>query len=463
MPNFGLVPQAKVENSRTLAAALGITQEAGDELLTKEILVTGGDDDAFREEVVALLERTFSSVTSTPSSAPVIEVVLGSATARSTVPKIYIAVSDQGCCISRSPLLSGQNVIPRILQVIAACYVSAAVVRLACGDPDAMPFRDPFHLDWQQLGLPEAAYTTPVNIGEAYLAGCGAVGCGFVWALRGVTLRGKLHLVDNDQVSAGNLNRQIWFQADDIGSSKALTLLTRSRQYFPDLEILPREARLQDLPERRDPHWLKTLISAVDSPRARRLLQDECPGEVFDASTTDIREVVVHQHVQPTEGACLSCIYAKTDQEGKFESHLAESLGVSLDEIAQREVSPSSAEAIVRKHPNLDTANLVGQAYDSLFKRLCGAQLLSSDSTGRQVLAPLAFVSVLAGALCALELLKARIGEPEGRASTVWRVSPWYAPQRSARRRVGANAQCEFCASSIKQSFVRQIWAKKIF
>ncbi len=69
MPNFGLVPQAKVENSRTLAAALGITQEAGDELLTKEILVTGGDDDAFREEVVALLERTFSSVTSTPSSA----------------------------------------------------------------------------------------------------------------------------------------------------------------------------------------------------------------------------------------------------------------------------------------------------------------------------------------------------------------------------------------------------------
>lgn len=62
--------------------------------------------------------------------------------------------------------------------------------------------------------------------------------------------------------------------------------------------------RLQDVPAKQGGGaWLKRLIVGVDSPRARRNLQTEVPGEVYDASTTGISEVVVH--FSPTAGGPL--------------------------------------------------------------------------------------------------------------------------------------------------------------
>ena len=205
-------------------------------------------------------------------------------------------------------------------------------------------------------------------------------------------------------MSSGNLNRQIWFNTDDIRWPKVDRLVMKAQQQFPRLTLVPRQCRLQDLPEKSDGPWLRRLIVAVDSRRARRELQNEFPGEIFDASTTDIREVVVHHHAQLTTQACLSCIYEPDEEEFSREQHIAEHLGVSVEDVRSERISVSAAQSIAARFPALAATNLAGTAYDTLFKKLCAESQLQTPA-GRTILAPFAFVSVLAGTLLALEIV----------------------------------------------------------
>lgn len=208
-------------------------------------------------------------------------------------------------------------------------------------------------------------------------------------------------------MGSGNLNRQIWFETDDIGRHKADRLVARAQPFFPHLVLDARRSRLQAVAEKSEAPWLKTLIVTVDSRRARRALQNECPGEVFDASTTDIREVVLHYHKQPTSAACLSCIYEPDAEETSREQHIAEHLGVSLAEVRSERISAASARIIAARFPRLSQEEIERTAYDTLFKRLCGEGALTTLE-GQRLVGPFAFVSVLAGTLLAIEVVRRR-------------------------------------------------------
>jgi hypothetical protein len=84
--------------------------------------------------------------------------------------------------------------------------------------------------------------------------------------VRHLNLHGELNVDDDDTVSSGNLNRQVWFNADDIGHAKVERLVAHAKDSLPFLISLPRRCRLQDLPERSGA-WLQRLIAAVDSLR----------------------------------------------------------------------------------------------------------------------------------------------------------------------------------------------------
>jgi hypothetical protein len=194
----------------------------------------------------------------------------------------------------------------------------------------------------------------------------------------------------------------------------------------------------------------------VDSRRARRKLQNECPGEVFDASTTDIREIVLHHNLQPTEGACLSCIYEPDEEELSREQHIADHLGVPVDAVRSERISAASAAIIVGRFPELRADALEGMAYDTLFKRLCAQSALPAQEA-RRVVAPFAFVSVLAGTMLALEIVR-RLGCGPAIHDNYWRLSPWHAPL--ARRRVWRPKQpaCVFCSDAILQKVNARLW-----
>ena len=458
-----LTAEARRENALTLAAALGISVDSASEALDVDIVVSADLTDPVATDIAKhvcdLLSRTVrrASMTVTGDKADA-ELVIGSAGARTNRQHLYLHVDETVVSVASHAGLPRPCVpIPPLFRLLTACYVAAAVVYRATGS--ALPFamNDPLVVRFQELGIEFDALVEPIDLGHAYLAGAGAIGNGFLWAARYLDLRGQLEIVDDDLVSSGNLNRQIWFQQDDIGKPKANRLAELAQPYFPSLQLAPRRCRLQDLPERSETPWLPRLIVAVDSRRARRELQNEFPGEVFDASTTDIREVVIHHHKQPTAHACLSCIYEPDEAEFSREHHIAEHLGVSVEEVRLERISPESAAAIAARFPGLSAAEIAGVAYDSLFKTLCSTSRLGI-LTDKRILAPFAFVSVLAGALLAVELVRCLGRRKPLVESNYWRISPWHSPL--ARRRIlrARQPNCGFCADRIKSVVNRQLW-----
>jgi hypothetical protein len=386
------------------------------------------------------------------------ELVIGAARAQTNGQHLYLYVDETvGTVTSHPGLPQPCAPIPALCRLLTACYAAAAMVYRATGS--ALPFtvNDPLVVRFEELGIESDALDEPIDLGHAYLAGAGAIGNGFLWAARYLDLRGRLEIVDDDQVTSGNLNRQIWFQSDDIAKPKAARLAEMAQPYFPSLQLVPRRCRLQDLPERSDTPWLPRLIVAVDSRRARRELQNEFPGEVFDASTTDIREVVIHHHKQVTTHACLSCIYEPDEAEFSREHHIAEHLGVSVAEVRSERIGPESAAVIATRFPGLSAAEITGVAYDSLFKTLCSTARLGT-LTDKRILAPFAFVSVLAGTLLAVELVRCLGRRPSPADSNYWRISPWHSPL--ARRRIlrARQPNCGFCADRIKSVVNRKLW-----
>jgi hypothetical protein len=194
----------------------------------------------------------------------------------------------------------------------------------------------------------------------------------------------------------------------------------------------------------------------VDSPRARRSLQAEIPGQVFDASTTGIGEIVLHFHQQPTSGACMSCVYHQSPEEDAHERHVADTLGVSLSEVMQTRISSTAAEQICKRYPQFQPSDLAETAYDTLFKQLCSAAQLNVED--RQVLTPFAFVSVLAGTLLAIEFVR-RIQRGHKDLFNEWRVSPWSNLVMRRQRFLEKRRDCEFCGNPLLASVTKAFWA----
>jgi hypothetical protein len=295
MPADPLTPEAKRENAVALAAALGIGVDDAASNLDLFTLVTADANDSIAQqlarEVEALLARTVRCGTKIGEGERVVaELVVGSSRPQTSSPTIYVDLLVDRAVIGPSvrPVATCAHV-PPILVLLVACYASAATLRHALAD--ALPFgaQDPLVVDFAQLGVDVAALQRPLELDRAYLAGAGAIGNGLLWAVRHLDIRGQLDIADDDHVAPGNLNRQIWFHREDVGERKVDRLVAHAQRHFPRLKLVPRRTRVQDLRERGEGAWLKKLIVAVDSRRARRALQNEFPGEVFDASTTDIR------------------------------------------------------------------------------------------------------------------------------------------------------------------------------
>jgi len=460
-PNL-LTPEARRENAAALASALGLNLHDAAEALDLEIAITADPADAVAQQIARefseLLSRTVRRISESHVEGNVAaELVIGCAAPRTHGVKLYLDVRDDHASISGKASAATCALIPSILALLIACYASAATLYHALGGVLPFELPEPWVLRFYQLGIDLTSLGQPIDLGHTYMAGAGAIGNGFLWAARHLDLRGQLDIVDDDHVNSGNLNRQVWFNVDDISQPKVDRLAERAQPLFPRLVLFPRQFRLQDLPEKSESAWLRRLIVAVDSRRARRQLQNEFPGEVFDASTTDIREVVLHHHVQPTAQACLSCIYEPDDEELSREQHIAEHLGVSLDDVRSERVSTPVAQVIVSRFPSLVAADLVGMAYDSLFKRLCAEGQLRT-SAGRRIVAPFAFVSVLAGTLLALDVVR-WLGKGNGaRDFNYWRVSAWHPPLGRRRILRPREPRCAFCGNPVLMKVNDAMW-----
>ena len=458
-----MTPEARRENATALATALGLSVSDASEALELKVVLTveKNNETAGRigDETYELLRRTIRQVALDACLENVAaELIIGSATPKTNARRVFLRVLPDRAIIS----LERQGTeacasAPPILALLISCFASTVVLSRALNR--ALPFAppNPFTLDFRQVGIDWNAVSEPIDLEHTYVAGAGAIGNGFLWAARHLNFQGRLSIADDDTVSSGNLNRQIWFENGDIGKPKVDRIVKRAQRHFPKLELVPNRCRLQDLPEKSSGPWLRRLIVSVDSRRARRELQNELPGEVFDSSTTDIREVVVHHSRQPTELACLSCIYEADEEEMTREKHIAQHLGVSIEDVRTERISEAAAERIVLMHSELDPETLVGIAYDTLFKSLCAEGQLQTPE-GRRIVAPFAFVSVLAGTLLALEVVR-RLGVGKhSRDFNYWRLSPWHPIDKRRQIIRQRQSSCAFCADSILKNVNENLW-----
>ena len=459
-----LTPEAKRENATALATAVGLSVSDAADALNLSIVITADpkDETATRigYETAQLLHRTVSQVSAAALHENIAaELIIGSATPTTDARHLFLDVLPDRAVISKNKHASNfcAPTFP-ILALLVACYASAGTLYRALNRTLPFTLPDPFVLEFTQFGIDWKSSLVPIDLQQTYIAGAGAIGNGFLWAAQHLNFRGQLKIADDDSVSPGNLNRQIWFQHDDIGLPKVHRIVQKAQPYFLELELVPHICRLQDLPDRTDAPWLRRLIVAVDSRRARRQLQNEFPGEVFDSSTTDIREIVVHYNRQPNALACLSCIYEADEDEFTREKHIAEHLGVSVEDVRSDRISSSAASQISTKHRELVPEDLIGVAYDTLFKALCAEGQLQTPE-GKRIIAPFAFISVLSGTLLALEIVR-RLGHgSHARDFNYWRLSPWYPVDH--RRRMTRHTQpgCGFCADPILSKVNSELWA----
>lgn len=456
---------ARKENIRALMLAAGISEEEAGQRLDQQVLLTWDSADGVASqlagEIEPILSRTVQVAQDLGDQAVpfAAELILGDASPRTEGKKLFAVLHPDRLTVNTDAVIAAQCAAPEfpLLTLIAACYATAGILNHAIGDGLINRAPVDFEIAFEDFLDPDFDLSQPVDIDEAYLAGAGALGNGFLWAARHADLHGVLHVPDDDTVSDGNLQRQIWFTKEDVGESKAETLCKKAQAFLPHCELKPAKCRLQEHPNRTNGAWLKRLIVAVDSRRARRQLQEELPGEVFDASTTGSQEIVLHYNKQPTTHACMSCIYHMDEAEIRHEEAVARHLGISVEAMALDRIGQETADQICAMHPQLKPENLMGLSFQSIYKQLCSSQQLKSAS-GQVVVAPFAFASVLAGALLLLGLMT-RLQSTQSPAFNDWRINPWRPPVPGMKQLRKKIPGCECCGRAEIQGIFQVLWA----
>lgn len=448
---------AAQENERMLARILGISEEEAAQKLYRKVCIThaGGESAIFARELREQIERTVHVVDDATCD---LEVIVGAIPRGVSRERLFIWSQPDGVFASRTAPSGQADMVPLhgLQTMIAACLACGVVLHRLIDQLPVPEYRDPFTIRFDALGATRSVLEAPIIVKDTVLIGAGGVANGFLRGARHLTIQGELEVTDPKLVGSGNPNRCLYFDQNDVGHPKAQRLCDKAQPDFQNLRLKPLNQTFSKVAATKG--RVRRVLVTTDSRPVRRSIQKELPLEVLDASTTEASEVVVHSHRQPTSGACLACIYRHIPDENARAKDIANGLGIDVSDVISGElISERVAHNIARTHPTLSVSALVGVAFDSLFKQLCGEQALRTP-TGAQVLAPFAFVSNLAGALLALEL--ARFDSPAANPtqSNYLNLSPWSSPHARVRSRRAREPDCEFCSRSHSMQTLRLVW-----
>ncbi|MCA8179536.1 hypothetical protein [Burkholderia vietnamiensis] len=447
------------ENLNTLMLLTGMSEDDATTLLRHRVRVTSSDAGDFprlARDIRRLLERTLTVV----GECDPCDLELGVGKTPYEGDALCLSLSDTAMTVRPREdgiLVSTRDHIAGITRKACACFAAGFVLSRLVGASLPNPPGRTFELKFANIGLPVDEITKALDLKDAVLAGGGGVANGFLWALEELNPHGQLTIVDPKRVRRGNANRCLYFDTEDTGYKADLLA---ERVNVPNVKLTPFRGTLSEYVRSRPDKRLPLLISTADSRIVRRTFQNELPYTVFDASTTDVSELIVHSHEQPTENACLSCIYPHIEDEDHRDKHVAETLGLTLEEIQERYISQATAEKLANTFPQLHKDELVGMAYDSLHKSLCGTQALIAPGAV-QAAAPFSFVSNLAGVLLALEMYRYQTDRENWRKSNYMFLSPWMPPHSQLRRLRPRRPRCEFCSVPTSLQALKGVWADK--
>lgn len=453
---------AQEETILSLRRNLGLTEEiALKQLNTKiEIHSTGNPNLQFLEEqLLFMLKKTFISVTLIPTTQPkaYIEVIVHSEEAPTSV---FISCDNHEAKIDLTKSILKEFVVPeRAFQLLISAYATGCIV--VQSSPDKKISRGekyPITLNWKKFFGDDLTFMTGTTfIEDQHLVGLGAIGSWATRTLENMNVSGKILGYDDDFVSSGNLQRTT-FEESDVQKRKVDAIQEKFNPQNKDLKFTPISKRYDPTNELH-----KNIISCVDSRGARRMLQDAMPQVISDCSTTDISEVTIFFGKLSQDEACLSCLYSEIPSEEGQLKDIADALAVPLEEVKKGIITELYALKINQKYPEVNPRDIIGLAYDSFAKALCGRGALkpSDEKKLENVnIAPLCHVSAIAGIFMAIEIKRRFHHKEQSQNWNYWKINPWTTPSTKMRKRLTVNEKCTFHGTPL--TLAQNLWKKKL-
>ena len=148
------------------------------------------------------------------------------------------------------------------------------------------------------------------------IVGIGALGCPAALSLAEDGI-GHLTLIDDDLVEPSNLQRQILFADDDVGSGKVEVAARVLRQRYSGLDVKEHAVRLDETNCGTLLAGHDYVIDACDDPPTKFLISRTCVGDGIPFCYGGV--VQTHGqwlHVVPGQSPCLACVFSDAESEG---------------------------------------------------------------------------------------------------------------------------------------------------
>jgi molybdopterin/thiamine biosynthesis adenylyltransferase len=261
---------------------------------------------------------------------------------------------------------------------------------------------------------------SPVRFDDVHLVGAGAIGNGVLWALSRMDCEGTLHVVDPEAVTDSNLQRYVMLTAGDRTKKKAELAKSWLESFGPALKVKPHVATWSEHVATRPEYKVQTVLSAVDSARARIEIQASLPRYILNG-WTQRGEAGVSRHNFLSGLACLACLYLPSGQAPSEDLIIARALRLGEDEPTVREVRRRLVLKVPTERAFLEQiANAAGMEIQKLLsfenrllrdlyvEGVCGGAVMEFHDAALKVKAevPMGFQSALSGILLAAELAR---------------------------------------------------------
>lgn len=113
---------------------------------------------------------------------------------------------------------------------------------------------------------------------HVFVAGCGGLGCYIIELLARLGV-GHLSLADHDVFEITNLNRQLYAREDNLGQSKVSAALDRIREINAEVSAQGFDTTIEESNAEKLIHGHDLVMDALDSFRARLVLEEACEKE----------------------------------------------------------------------------------------------------------------------------------------------------------------------------------------
>lgn len=245
-----------------------------------------------------------------------------------------------------------------------------------------------------------------LDLGDAAIAGLGALGSAAVYALAHVEgAVGSLELVDTDTLSVTNLERVLTATGEHVGWSKTGLARRALRETGLESHVIRDQYGAEPPAAAR----ASTLLVGVDSGDSRRAIARYLPEAVYNGGTQG-SEILVSRHVR-FDGACLECLYPQTlDPIGRTARRLGVDRATAAAlEAGERKIDSEVLASLQRRggvhFEGVDINALLGEPLSALDGYECSRAIVIEDLPE----ATIGFVAALCGFLMACEFAKDRI------------------------------------------------------